>query len=306
MCTPTCFTHTCLWLNVILSIRLAFKKKEIEKEEFGALVDDVTTIASGFSICDHYPSIKYLCLITEMRRKLQDLVRRCYKIADPIIYDHISKKSQVKKEDHEDLVDQVLGFGSETNSITMECPKIMEKAQREVRGILQFQEKHVVDKASIKELKYLKQVIKETLRLHPPLPLLLPRESMVQCEIHGYKIPKKTRVIVKAWATRKDPKCWLEFEWFIPEQYEDTLVDYNGTHFELISFGAGRRICPSIGLGLANVELAVATLLYNFNWKLRNGSKPQDLNMDETFGMVASRKHELLVIPSVYPHSKFN
>ena len=93
-----------MWPNVILSIRLAFKKKETEKEEFGALVDDVTKIESGFSICDHYPSIKYLCLIIEMRRKLQDLVRRCYKIADPIIYDHISKKSQVKKEDHEDLV----------------------------------------------------------------------------------------------------------------------------------------------------------------------------------------------------------
>ena len=120
----------------------------------------------------------------------------------------------------------------------------------------------MVDEAGIKELKYFKQVIKETLRLHPPVPLLLPRESMEQYEIHGYKIPKKTQVIVKAWAIGKDPKCWLEPERFIPERFEDTLVDYNGTHFELIPFAAGRRICPGIGLGLANVELTLAILLY--------------------------------------------
>ncbi|KAJ8427199.1 hypothetical protein Cgig2_011775 [Carnegiea gigantea] len=331
-------------LTFDITSRLAFKKKGTEQEEFKALVDDITKIASGFSIFDLYPSIRCLCSITGMRRKLQDLVRRSNMIVDSIIYDHISKKRQGKKEDHEDLVDvllafhkdkdevshgsqfslaidnikaiflQVLGAGSETSSTIMEWtmsellknPKIMEKTQNEVRGILQFYEKHVVDEASIKELKYLKQVIKETLRLHPPLPLLVPRESMEQCEICGYKIPTKTRVIVNAWAISKDPKRWLEPERFIPERFEDTLVDYNGTHFELIPFGAGRRICPGIGLALANVELALATLLYHFNWKLPNGCKPQDLNMDETFGITARRRHELLVIPCVYPQSKFN
>ena len=94
-------------------------------------------------------------------------------------------------------------------------PKIMEKTQNEVRGILQFQGKHMVDEASIKELKYLKQIIKEPLRLHPPLPLLVPRESMEQCEIQGHKITTKTWVVVNAWSLGKDPKCWLEHEWFI-------------------------------------------------------------------------------------------
>ncbi|KAJ8432800.1 hypothetical protein Cgig2_015593 [Carnegiea gigantea] len=111
--TPICFTHTFLWLNVLLSVRLAFKKKGIE-----ALVDDVTKIASGFSICDLYPSIKYLCSITGMRRELQDLVRRCNKIVDPIIYDHISKKRQGKKEDHEDLVDVVLTFHKDQDELS--------------------------------------------------------------------------------------------------------------------------------------------------------------------------------------------
>ncbi|KAJ8426682.1 LOW QUALITY PROTEIN: hypothetical protein Cgig2_018773 [Carnegiea gigantea] len=195
------------------------------------------------------------------------------------------------------LILQVLGAGSDISSTKLEWttfeplknPKIMEKAQNEVKGIVQFQEKQVVDEASIKELKYLKQVIKETLRLDPSLPLLFPRESMEQCEIQSHNIPTKTWVVVNAWAIVKIPS--VELEQFIRDQFEDNLVDYNGTQFKLIPFGAGS---PGIGLGLAKVELALATLLYYFNWKLPNGYKPQDLNMDETFDMTARWKHEYL------------
>ena len=177
----------------------------------------------------------------------------------------------------------------------------MEKAQDEVRRVLKFQGQDVDDGPSLKELRYLKQVIKETLRLHPPLPLLVPRQSMEHCKIQDYDIPTETRVIINAWAIGKDPKSWLQPEHFIPERFEDSSVDYNGTHFELIPFGAGRRICPGMGLGLAIVELTLARLLYHFNWKLPSGFGPQDLNMDETFGTVARRKHELLAIPTVHP-----
>jgi len=94
------------------------KQKEAEQEEFRALVDDVTKIALGFSICDLYPSIKCLCSITGMRRKLQDLVRRCNKIVDPIIYDHISKKRQGKKDDCEYLVDVLLTFHKDKDELS--------------------------------------------------------------------------------------------------------------------------------------------------------------------------------------------
>ncbi|KAA8544291.1 hypothetical protein F0562_022303 [Nyssa sinensis] len=129
------------------------------------------------------------------------------------------------------------------------------------------------------ELKYLKSVIRETMRLHPPVPLLLPRESSEKCEINGYEIPAKTTVIVNAWAIGRDPKYWTEAERFQPERFLNSLIDFKGTDFEYIPFGAGRRICPGILFALPNIELPLAQLLYHFNWKLPSGLKQEELDM---------------------------
>ncbi|TKY69141.1 steroid 17alpha-monooxygenase or 17alpha-hydroxyprogesterone aldolase [Spatholobus suberectus] len=169
-------------------------------------------------------------------------------------------------------------------------PRVMKKAQVEVREV--FKLKGRVDEICNNELKYLKSVVKETLRLHPPAPLLLPRESGQACEIRGYHIPTKSKVIVNAWAIGRDPNYWTE-----PERFIDSSIDYKGSNFEFIPFGAGRRICPGSTFGLVNVELAVAFLLYHFDWKLANGMKSEDLDMTEEFGVSATRKDDLYLIP---------
>ena len=133
--------------------------------------------------------------------------------------------------------------------------RVMEKVQIEVREV--FNMKGRVDEICIDELKYLKSVVKETLRLHPPAPLLLPRECGQACEINGYHIPVKSKVIVNAWAIGRDPKYWSEAERFYPERFIDSSIDYKGTNFEYIPFGAGRRICPGSTFGLINVEVGV-------------------------------------------------
>ena len=127
----------------------------------------------------------------------------------------------------------------------------------------------------VQELKYLKLVIRETLRLHPPLPLLIPRECREECEIDGYVIPVQTRVLVNAWAMGRDPQYWDDPESFKPERFENNPVDFAGTHFEYLPFGAGRRMCLGISFGLANVYVPLAFLLYHFNWKLPNGKRPR-------------------------------
>ena len=201
--------------------------------------------------------------------------------------------------------------GSETISTTVEWamsellknPKVMKKAQDEIREVLKLEGKEIADETNLHDLKYLKQVIKETLRLHPPIPCLVPRESMERCKIQGYEIPSTARIFINAWAIGRDTKYWTEPESFYPERFENSIVDYRGNHFELIPFGAGRRMCPGLGQGMINVELSLATLLYHFDWKLPGEVRSTDLNMDESIGITARRKHDLLVIPSIHPCS---
>jgi cytochrome P450 len=182
-----------------------------------------------------------------------------------------------------------------TMSEIVKNPKVMEEAQAEVRRV--FDKKGYVDETKMHQLIYLKSVIKETFRLHPIIPLLVPRESRERCQINGYEIPAKTRVIVNAWAIGRDPKYWVEPESFKPERFVDSLVDFKGTDFEFIPFGAGRRMCPGIAFALPNIELPLAMLLFHFDWMLPNGMKNEDLDMSETFGISVGRKHDLCLIP---------
>ena len=178
----------------------------------------------------------------------------------------------------------IFAAGSETSATAVDWamaemiknPSVMKKAQDEVRQV--FSRKGSVDETGISEMKYLKCVVKETLRLHPSVPLLLPRESREKCEINGYEIPARTRIIVNAWAMGRDPRYWTEPESFMPERFLDSSIDFKGTNFEYIPFGAGRRICPAMLFGLINVEVPLATLLYHFDWKLPNGMKNEELD----------------------------
>nr|KJB61440.1 hypothetical protein B456_009G358600 [Gossypium raimondii] len=195
----------------------------------------------------------------------------------------------------------IFSGGSETSAGAVEWalsemiknPRVMTKAQEEVRQV--FQGKGNVDETGIHQLKYLKCVIKETLRLHPVIPLLIPRESMKNCVVNGFEIPAKTRVIVNAWAIERDPNHWVE-----PERFVNSSVDFIGTNFEFIPFGAGRRVCPGILFALPTVELPLAQLLFHFDWKLPRGMKQEDIDMTEVFGVTVRRKNDLVLVPSLY------
>lgn len=139
-------------------------------------------------------------------------------------------------------------------------------------------------------------VVKETLRLHPPA-ALIPRQATQTCKISGYDIPSETKVLVNAWAIGRDPKHWGDSaNCFEPERFQGSSIDFKGTNFEFIPFGAGKRMCPGISFGTASVEIALAQLLYHFNWKLPNGTSLQELDMTETMGASARKKNDLNVI----------
>lgn len=174
----------------------------------------------------------------------------------------------------------------------------MQKVQSEVREA--FHRKNKIRQEDVRELNYLRLVIKESLRLHPPLPLLAPRDCRERCEVQGYEIPRGTKVVVNAWGIGRNPMYWNDPESFIPERFEDEDLDYKGTNFKYIPFGAGRRMCPGIMFGIANVELPLALLLYHFDWKFANGDGLEELDVSESVGISVRRKTNLNVIPTLY------
>ncbi|XP_062000580.1 cytochrome P450 71D9-like [Rosa rugosa] len=320
-----------------ISYRAAFGKRSKDLENFIHCVKESMKLASGFNLADVFPSVKLLHLLSGMKPKLERLHKEADRIMENIINEHKEDKTSTKVlegEAEEDLLDvllkfhehggglefslttenikaviiEIFGGGGETSSTTVDWamsemiknPRIMKMAQNEVREV--FNRKGIADETSNGEMKYLDLVIKETLRLHPSNPLLLPRECSERCEIDGYEIPVKTKVVINAWAIATDPSYWTEPESFTPERFLDSSIDYRGLNFEYIPFGAGRRICPGISFGLANVKLQLAMLLYHFDWKLPKGMKHDDLDMTEAFGVTSSRKQDLHLIPIPYHH----
>ncbi|KAF7838526.1 Flavonoid 3'-monooxygenase [Senna tora] len=143
--------------------------------------------------------------------------------------------------------------------------------------------------------------IKETFRLHPSTPLSLPRIANESCEILGYHIPKGATLLLNVWAIARDPKEWADPLTFKPERFlpggEKADVDVRGNNFEVIPFGAGRRMCAGMSLGLRTVQLLTATLAHAFDWELPDGLNPEKLSMEEAYGLTLQRKVPLCVHP---------
>ncbi|KAI9115522.1 hypothetical protein K1719_013191 [Acacia pycnantha] len=307
--------------------RAAFGDKCKDQDEFLSVVKEMVRMVrvQGFGVNDLFPSQKWLHVITGERRRFEEIHRKCDALLQKFIDERVSSsKSDPDGEgDQISLLDDLLNLrdhhsGSEEGRLTMNNaksvilevfiagtetsftllqytilellrnPEVMKKAQEEVRQV--FKKQGYVNEEDISELKYMKAVLKETMRLQPPLPLLVPRESRERCEINGYTIPPKTQMLVNAWAIGRDPSCWERAEEFWPERFMECEIDYKGFNFELVPFGAGRRICPGIFLAMANVELPLANLLFHFDWQL---PPDRDNNVDE----------DLSVIPISYHHA---
>ncbi|GMH27049.1 hypothetical protein Nepgr_028892 [Nepenthes gracilis] len=316
-----------------------FGNKVEDEVAFTSFIEEAGPLFNDFPLDDMFPSNRLLHMISGRRRKIEKHRHACDKILDRIIKDHVPWKADKRKGEgaQEDLVDVLLGVAlqdgnfdismitkaikgviletfiaaSETSASVIDWamsemiknPGIMQEAQAEVRHV--YEEKGMsVDESCIHKLMFLKLIIKETLRLYPPGPLLLPRESIERCQINGYEIPAKSRTIINAWAIGRDPMYWSDADSFIPKRFHDCPIDYKGNNFEYIPFGSGRRMCPGLLFAMANIELSLAMLLYHFDWSLPDGLKHHDLDMTETCSASLRRKKNLYVIPTPFRRDK--
>ncbi|OVA16215.1 Cytochrome P450 [Macleaya cordata] len=200
------------------------------------------------------------------------------------------------------LLMELFGAGTETSASTIEWaiteltknPKVTAKIGSELLTVVGHS---TVKESDIPNLPYLQAFVKETLRLHPPTPLLLPRRALETCQVLNYTIPKECQIMVNAWAIGRDPKTWSNPLAFSPERFLNSSIDFKGNDFELIPFGGGRRICPGVPLATQFISLIVATLVQNFEWDLPNGMNPKDLNMEEKFGLTLQKEPPLYIVP---------
>ncbi|CAL1373232.1 unnamed protein product [Linum trigynum] len=155
------------------------------------------------------------------------------------------------------------------------------------------------EESDIPRLPYLQAVIKEIFRLHPPLPLLLPHKAGADVEIGGFTVPKGAQILVNLWAIGRDPMIWDDPNSFTPERFLGSEVDARGNHFELITFGAGRRICPGMSLAHRMLHMMLGSLVHWFDWKLPSGVEPGQLDMKEEFGVTLQKAKPLLAVPTL-------
>ncbi|KAK7293268.1 hypothetical protein RJT34_16131 [Clitoria ternatea] len=320
---------TCLTSTIVCRTALGrrYEEEGIERSMFHGLLKESQELVAAFYYTDYLPFVgRALDKLTGLMGRLEKL----FKVLDGVLYDiveeHLDPK-RTKLSDQEDVIDALLQLknhpsfsmdltpahvkplimniifaGVDTITATvvwgmtalMKNPRVMKKAQEEIRTT--FDEKAFIEEDDIQKLQYLKAVIKEIMRVYPPLPLLLPRETMKKCSIAGYEIPEKTLVYVNAWAVHRDPETWKDPEEFYPERFLESTIDFRGYDFELIPFGTGRRICPGIHMGIISVELILANLLFSFDWEMPQGVKREDIDTEMLPGLVQHKKNPLYLV----------
>ncbi|GAV69629.1 p450 domain-containing protein [Cephalotus follicularis] len=318
----------CLSSTIICRVAFgkSYENESIERNGFKRLVSESQAMLGTFYASDNFPFIGGLIdRLTGLIARLEKNFTEMDMFLQLLIDDHLDQKRL--KPEQEDIIDILLQIwrhggshiqitwdhikgvlmnifdaGSDTTTAAViwamtflkKNPIVMKKAQEEVRNLCG--NKGFVNEDDVQNLPYLKAVVKETLRLQPIVPLLIPRETMQSCKLDGHEIPAKSIVYINAWAIGRDPEAWKNPEEFNPDRFIGSSIDFKGKDFGLIPFGAGRRICPGMNMAIALVHIAFSNLLYKFDWELPEGMIREDLDFEMLPGIVMNKKNDLCLV----------
>ncbi|XP_042035665.1 trimethyltridecatetraene synthase-like [Salvia splendens] len=208
------------------------------------------------------------------------------------------------------LLQDLLSGGTDTSAASIEWaihevlrhPQVAEKVKKELDMVIG--RNRWVEESDYLQLPYINAIIMETWRLHPLSPLLPPHCAIEDCKVAGYDIPKGTPVIINTWSIGRNPNLWDKPEEFLPERFLGKDIDMTGSDFSLLPFSSGRRRCPGYKLGLKLVQTTLANLLHGFDMRLVEGMGPQDICLEELYGLTVHPKESLEIImePKLAPH----
>ncbi|XP_042503364.1 geraniol 8-hydroxylase-like [Macadamia integrifolia] len=310
--------------NTMFSLDLARPESDTA-QDFKAVVRRIMEEAGKPNLSDYFPILRPLDL-QGIKRSMTIYVGRLYKVFDEIIDQRLVSRaslpsptrnndlldilldqdssSEFSRHDIKSLFGDIFVAGTDTTSTTLEwaMAELLHKPESMVKAQLELQEnvgdRKPMEETDVARLPYLQAVVKETLRLHPPAPLLLPHKAEAEVEICGFTVPKDAQVLVNVWTIERDPSIWTNPDSFVPERFLGSSgIDVRGRDFELTPFGAGRRICPGMPLALSMVHLMLAALLHSFDWKIEGGISPNDMDMADKFGITLEKALPLRAIP---------
>ncbi|KAJ9705504.1 hypothetical protein PVL29_003509 [Vitis rotundifolia] len=312
--------------NAIFSVDLVDPGFE-SAQDFRDLVWGIMEDAGKFNISDYFPMFRRFDLLG-VKRDTFPSYRRFYEIVGDIIKGRIKCRASNPASRNDDFLDVILDqcqedgssfdseniqvlivelfyAGSDTSTITTEWamteflrnPGVMQKVRQELSEVIGAGQ--MVRESDMDRLPYFQAVVKETLRLHPAGPLLLPFKAKNDVELCGFTIPSNSHVLVNMWAIARDPSYWEDPLSFLPERFLGSKMDYRGQDFEYIPFGAGRRICPGMPLAVRMVQLVLASIIHSFNWKLPEGTTPLTIDMREHCGATLKKAIPLSAIPFI-------
>lgn len=315
--------------NTIFSKDLADPYGDSESgDEFRELVTKITLEVGKPNLVDCFPVLRWFDP-QGIRRRVSVYFDKMIGIFSSLIDERLEEtklKGSSVTTKHEDMLDVLLNAsqenledidsphiehllldifiaGTDTTSAVVEWAMAEILRNSEIKKRVQEELKQIVGKgnalveADITRLPYLNCVVKEAFRLHPPGPFLLPRRVDEDVKLSGFTVPKGSKVLINVWAIGRDSSVWDDPLSFRPERFWQSEIDVKGRNFELLPFGAGRRICPGLPLAYRMVPLLIGSLLNMFDWKLENGKLLEDLNMEEKFGLTLYKASPLRAIP---------
>ncbi|KAK6118002.1 hypothetical protein DH2020_048257 [Rehmannia glutinosa] len=335
--SPVNLTYMFTRLTNDMICRSAFGKKHSETGHgkiFLDKMDDAVALLFNFTIGEFVPWLGWINRLNGFNASLDKYARELDEVLNAVIEDHMSRGTSSNGDEDdgkskENFVDILLGIykgntpgvsidlislkavildalgaGTETSTTTLiwvmteliRNPPVMTKLQDEIREIMEGGKQQITDE-DLQKMQYLKAVIKETFRCHPPVAIYF-RAAREYVNLMGYDIAPETMILINAWAIGRDPSCWDEPEKFMPERFLNSCVDFRGFDFQLIPFGAGRRICPGLGFAAISIEHTVANLMQKFDWALPHGAKGEDLDATERPGFTIGKKEPLIVVPT--------
>nr|AKH41021.1 cytochrome P450 CYP76AA21 [Thuja plicata] len=320
--------------NMMFSTKV-FDPNNPDCMEFTNALTSWVKLAERPNLADFFPWLGFLDL-QGVDRKIGAHLKRAHYFLDLWISYRLARRSREAEEEGEtekDFLDLMLDMrahdlsltdiravlfellmaGSDTTSGTLEWamaelihnPDKMKKAQVELEEVVGHSRR--VEECDIDNLPYLHAVVKEVLRMYPAGPLLIPHRATSSCEIEGFVIPKDTQLWVNAWAVGRDPAVWNAPSKFMPQRFlegEKAKLDFKGQDFDLIPFGAGRRICLGLPLADKMLHFILASLIHSFDWSLPDGMIAEELDMDYLFGVVLKKRQNLQAISTPrLPHN---